>query len=193
MDGEIFRCRSMTEEVFYHIEVPRVGHITCSCQGVNWCSHIEATLICSERAMVHPADIAAADRAQMLARGRLDEPKHWKANWRSNRRWRGLPVREAKALNLLRKGIPVVSLEGRGAKRVRAEALARENGWQTVYAPTKGVLVHVSDAANDDPRCQRARELGIATVTHDHWPQIAPFAEDFRKHVAALSKSAISS
>ena len=188
MACETFRCRSMTEEVFYHVEVPHQGHITCSCQGTNWCSHIEATLIYGERAMVHPADIQNANRAQALAKGRLDRPRWWKANWKSNRRWRGLPVREPKALNLLRRGVPVVSMEVRGLKRTRAEELARNNGWETVYAPTKGVLIHVSDAANDDPRCQRARELDIPTVTHDHWPLIAPHADSLRRHVEDLAK-----
>ncbi len=189
MHSEIFRCRSMSEEVFYHIEVPSTGHVTCSCQGTNWCSHIEATLVFGERAMVYPDDRAAADRAQALAKGRLDRPRWWKATWQSNRRWRGLAVKEPKALDLLRQGVPVVSLEGRGKKRTRAEELARRNGWETVYAPTKGVLIHVSDAANDDPRCKRARELGIATVTHDHWPLIAPHADAIKAKLDTLAKS----
>ena len=193
MPSEIFRCRSMSEEVFYHIEVPQTGHVVCSCQGVSWCSHIEATLVDGERAMVHPDDRHIADRAQPLAKGRLDKPKWWKATWKTNRRWRGLPMKEPKALDLLRRGVPVVSMQGRGHKRTRAEELAQRNGWVIVYAPTKGVLIHVSDAANDDPRCKRARELGIATVSHDHWPLVAPHAEALKAKIGRLSKGGTAS
>ena len=102
-------------------------------------------------------------------------------------------MKEPKALDLLRRGVPVVSMQGRGHKRTRAEELAQRNGWVIVYTPTKGVLIHVSDAANDDPRCKRARELGIATVSHDHWPLIAPYAEALKAKIGRLSKGGTAS
>ncbi|MBS7671551.1 hypothetical protein [Croceicoccus gelatinilyticus] len=171
----------MTYDDFHYIEVPDAGYITCSCQGVDWCSHIEATLVFGERAMVPEEDHPIANRAMVKAKGRLERPKHWKADWLSKRRWRGLPVKEPKAIAMLKSGVPVVSFEGRGRKRQEAKDLATEHGWRDVSIPTRGVLVHVSDAMHGDPRLEKAKELGIMTVTYAQWPMIASIGDKLRQ------------
>lgn len=190
---QTFRCRSMSSDEFYLIEVPETGHVICSCQGVNWCSHIEATLVYGERAMVPEEDYPAANRAMVLAKGRLEAPRGWKANWTGKRRWRGLPLREPRAVALLKSGVPVVSFDGRGRKRSDARTIANDNGWKDVPAPTRGVLVHVSDAMIGDPRLERAKELDILTITYDQWPAIAPLGKDLGRYARTLRSSTMSS
>lgn len=186
MNTVIFRCKSMTYDEYHHIEVPAAGYITCSCQGASWCSHIEATLVCGERAMVPPEDRLEADKAQVIARGRLHAPEDWKAVWRANRKWRGLPPRETKAMSILRGGRPVVSMEGRGKLRSQAEQIAQENQWEVVSSPSRGVLVHVTDRPDGNPRIEQARKLDILVLTHDEWPRIASIGHMLRSRMAGL-------
>ncbi len=181
----VFRCRSMSFDNEYHfIEVPEQGHVICSCRGESWCSHIEATLIAGERAMVPDRDRMIADKAQVIAKGRIGPPEDWKADWRKNRKWRGLPVFQSKAMKLLTKGTPVVSIQGRGIKRKLSEEIAAENDWEIVPSPVRGVLVHVS--ADDDKSAQRARDLGIPISSHEEWPSVAKIGHILKGHMNDL-------
>lgn len=189
----VFRCRSMTTDDFHHIEVPPTGHVMCSCRGESWCSHIEATLVFGERAMVPEEDRAAADKAQVLAKGRIGAPADWKANWRSNRRWRGIHQREPRAMTLLRSGVPVVSLQGKGIARRISARIAQQNGWSVVPAPTKGVIVHVSDEEEGDARRDHAISLGIIVLTHEQWPSIAPMGHTLKERMSDLLSEGSSS
>lgn len=187
MKDIVFRCRSISEAgEYHHILVPVSGHVTCTCRGESWCSHIEATLVSGERAMVPPEDRLEADQAQVLAKGRIAPPEGWKSNWREHRRWRGLPVRESRAMGILRQGRPVVSIHGRGTKRATAARIARENGWEVVAYPTKGVIVHVSDRDGEDQRRRHAEDLGIIVLGHQQWPAIAPMGHTLRQRMRDL-------
>jgi len=181
-----FRCRSMTYDEYHHILVPEKGHVVCSCQGVDWCSHIEATLVYGERYMVPPEDRADANRAQIMARGKIEEPKDWKADWRNNRRWRGLPVKEPKAYEMLMKGIPVASFQGMGLVRKEAVKIAEENGWEVVSNPTRGVIVHVVLDGKKTDRSKHAEHIGALLVDGNEWPAMARIGKTLRSHMADL-------
>jgi hypothetical protein len=181
-----FRCRSMTDDDFHYINVPAQGHVQCSCRGESWCSHIEATLIFGERAMVPEEDRLKADQAMALAKGRIGPTQDWKANWRGNRRWRGLPVKEPKAMLLMKSGLPVVSMHGRGVKRRLSRQVATRNGWSIVAAPTKGVIVHVSDPDEGTEKIAHAESLGIIVLDHERWPMIAPMGHTLKERMMDL-------
>ncbi|MAC11080.1 MAG: hypothetical protein CMN74_02375 [Sphingorhabdus sp.] len=186
MKSIVFRCKSMTTDDFHHIQVPQTGHVMCTCRGESWCSHIEATLVAGERAMVPEEDRIKADKAQVLAKGRIGPPEDWKSNWRGNRRWRGIGIREPKAMTLLRSGVPVVSLQGKGLVRRMSARIAQQNGWSIVPAPTKGVIIHVSDEGDGDPKRDHALSLGITVLTHEQWPSIAPMGHTLKERMSDL-------
>lgn len=181
-----FRCRSMTDDDFHYINVPAQGHVQCSCRGESWCSHIEATLVCGERAMVPEEDRVKADQAQVLAKGRIGPTEDWKANWRSNRRWRGLPLKESRAMTLMKSGHPVVSMHGRGIKRRMSQQVATRNGWSILPSPTKGVIVHVSDLDEGEEKILHAESLGIIVLDHEKWPTIAPMGHTLKERMMDL-------
>lgn len=182
-----FRCRSMSEQdVYHHIIVPVKGHILCSCQGVNWCSHIEATLAFGERYMVHPEDIVEANRAQTIAQGKLEQPDNWKSDWRKNRKWRGIPERKSKAYGILMKGVPVVSFQGIGSEKKEAKEIANENGWAIVKTPTKGVIVHVVLDGKKTDKTKHAEKIGALIVNKDEWPSVAKIGKTLRSHMTDL-------
>ena len=186
MKRAVFRCKSMTADEYHHIEVPVQGHVTCSCRGESWCSHIEATLVAGERAMVPKEDRVEADRAQVLAKGRIGPPPDWKSNWRNNRRWRGMSMRESNAMTMMRAGTPVVSMQGTGLTKRQSARIAQNNGWGIVPSPVKGVIVHVSDEPEGDQKREHALSLGIIVLTHEQWPAIAPMGHTLRERIADL-------
>lgn len=164
----------MSTDEYHYIEIGPDNTIICSCKGEAWCSHIDATLVHGERAMVPSEDHKQANRAEALMKKILRPPQDWKSNWKSNRRWRGLGVRESAAMKLLRSGNPVVSIQGRGILQKASVRIARQNGWAVVSMPAKGVLIHVSDEAETDPKIIHAQNLGIMIVPHEQWSVIAP-------------------
>jgi len=170
-----FRCRSMTEEGWHIILVPAKGNIICSCQGENWCSHIDATLVAGERAMVPAIEHAEANRAQIAARGRLRPPQDWKGHWRSNRRWRGLPPVRSTALAKCRSsGSPMMSLEGRGAGRQEILDLSHSSGWMVTPHPTRGCLFHIVPHGTTTSRAAcKARKDGIPILSYEEWRVLA--------------------
>lgn len=184
----IFRCRSMTTDEYHHIEVPEAGYITCSCKGENWCSHIEATLLAGERAMVPAEDHKKANQAQVLLKGKIQPPENWKSNWRKNKRWRGIATGETKAMQLTRKGNPVVSLQGKGKIKKLSKRVAIQNGWIVVAQPTKGVIIHVSDDPDECAVSKHAESLGITIISHEQWPNIAPMGHTLKDRMRDLLK-----
>ena len=184
-----FRCKSMTYDEYHHILVPDKGFVICSCQGVGWCSHIEATLVCGERFMVPEEDRVIANQAQILAKGRIGPPEDWKADWRNNRKWRGLPVRIPKALEMLKKGYPVVSFQGSSKLRKEAKIIAEENGWAIAPRPSNGVIVHAALDGKKGKRTEYAKEVGAMVVYGDDWKSIALIGQTLRLRMADLLRS----
>lgn len=170
-----FRVRSMSEDAWHVVLVPDHGHVICSCAGVNWCSHIDATLFAGERAMVPQEEWAEANRAQIAARGRIHPPEGWQAHWRTNRRWRGLPPARVTMLDRSRReGRPMMSIEGRGGERRIVQKLSEEAGWMVSSDPVKGCLFHVAPAHDSGTRAsEKARENGVPIATYHEWIAIA--------------------
>lgn len=184
--GVIIRVRSMSEDRWHSIEVePSIA--TCSCMGLNWCSHIDAVLMCGERYMVHPEDRKTTDKVAAIIRPKLIADPEWKAHWRSNRRWRGLPVRRSRAEELLHQGMPVVSVEGTKTQRTQASAIAEEHGWAVTTSASKGCLVHISrNPDGDSTQTNHARRLGIMITSHEDWPTIAPIGHILHSQLSEI-------
>lgn len=183
----IFRVRRISEPGWHHIMVPQQGHVICSCNGESWCSHIDATLFAGERHMVHPEDRQTANKAQVLAKGRIAPGDKWRAHWRNNRRWRGLPKKETQAEKIMNAGEPVCSIEGKVADRKLAARIAIEHGWRIVERPTKGVIVHVTP--NKDSRAsEHATRINVMVVSCDQWANIAPIGNALRNRISTLMK-----
>lgn len=170
-----FRVRSMSEDAWHVVLVPLEGHVVCSCAGVSWCSHIDATLVAGERAMVPPEEHGEANRAQIAARGRIGAPDGWQAHWRTNRRWRGLPPARITMLDRSRReGMPMMSLEGRGGERRLVEQISREAGWMVSPFPVRGCLFHVAPETDTTTRAaEQARAAGIPIATYSEWAGLA--------------------
>lgn len=165
----------MTEDAWHVVLVPDRGHVVCSCAGVGWCSHIEATLVCGERAMVPREEWPEANRAQIAAKGRIGAPDGWQAHWRTNRRWRGLPPARPTVLDRSRReSRPIMSIEGRGGERPEIVRLSEEAGWIVAREPVKGCLFHVvPDPEASSRGIDRARSQGIPVASYDEWKGLA--------------------
>lgn len=183
------RCKSMTFDEYHTIIIPDNDYITCSCQGVNWCSHIEATLVCGERHMVHKDDHILANQAQILYKDKIKAPKDWKSNWRSNKRWRGIPIKIPKALQLLKEGFPVVSFQGSGKSKKEALEIANNNGWKIAKYPSNGVIAHVVLDDKKSSRIDHAENLGIMIIYKNEWPAIAPIGKTLKLRMLDLLNS----
>ena len=137
--------------------------------------------------MVHPEDHQIANKAQVLAKGRIAPPDKWKAHWRNNRRWRGLPKKETTAERIMSAGEPVCSIEGSTKQRNEAKHEALKHGWRIVPRPTKGVIVH--NSPNKESRsAKHAEGLNIMLVDNDDWPNVAPIGNALRNRITALIK-----
>lgn len=174
----------MSEDAWHVVLVPDVGHVMCSCAGVNWCSHIDATLIAGERAMVAPEDRETANLAQIAARGRVGATDGWQAHWRGNRRWRGLPPARITSLETSRKtGTPMMSVEGLGNSRRDIITRSKEAGWMVVPRPVTGCLFHVSpDPSRDSSATEAARQRGIPIASYEEWEGMVEALASVMRH-----------
>lgn len=144
----------------------------CDCAGFGGliCSHIDAVLVAQERAMVHPEDWVAADRAVTLVGETIVVPDGWKGAWRKNLRWRGLSSRGS----VRRKrdsGKPVVCFTGtldRPRSALLAEAV--EMGWETIDSASPNIDVLVAaDPLGSSGKLKAARKNGTPIVTREEW------------------------
>lgn len=175
-EGVVFRCSSMSEAgVHHYISVPLDGDVECSCNGVNWCSHIDATLVAGERHMVPPDDWRAANLAGVIARGKIGPSEGWKGTWRENRRWRGLPtVRSAAALRAIQHRKPLVAFTGKGSRRSTLEYMSIEHGWEVTGSLVEGcAYLVVPEAEAGGAAVETAQRRGVPIVTYDDWEAIS--------------------
>lgn len=127
--------------------------------------------------MVPDEDRSLADEAMKAIAGRITIPTTWKASWRWNYEWRGLPTRR-----LGRQRRPAVGLSGKpivcftGAMpRPRKELFheAEAAGWETVDRPHPSTTVLVAaDPNGGSNKLQFARENGIPILTFEDWNSI---------------------
>lgn len=175
LTGFVFRVKSMSEDGWHVVHVPVKGNVLCSCAGVNWCSHIEATLIFGERSMVPEAERVEANKAQILAKGRIGPPQGWQATWKKNRKWRGLPpVRNTFLEKSRQEGKPLVSIEGRGGAKKLVEKISQEAGWIVTKTPIKGCLFHVVENTETHSfHAEKAMQRGIPIASYEEWINLA--------------------
>ncbi|MDH6235137.1 hypothetical protein M2281_005759 [Mesorhizobium soli] len=174
-----FRCVSQRfADVYYEISA---GSKSCSCQCdgyfEGWCSHIDATIVCGERAMVHPDDLDLAARASARLRGKLKAPDDWKASWRRNMRWRGLATRKFVPSTVGLSGRPVVCFTG-AMDRPRKEFLAEaeKSGWEPVNRVHSKITVMVSsDPHSATAKMDFARWRGIPILSPEEWEEARDF------------------
>lgn len=170
-----FRCRGRTDRSETHVIRVHAGKVLCSCQGVDWCSHIDATLVAGERAMVPPEDRRSADRAMRLMQGRIHAPEGWLASWREDRVWRGqAPARGDEGARMRIDGRPTILFLGSGGGGNRDEYVehAGSLGWRVVERPTPLTTIVVSSAeAMGSRRGDLAQLLSLPIVTHGDWDE----------------------
>jgi len=174
----------MSEDAWHVVLVPPEGHVMCSCAGVDWCSHIDATLVAGERAMVATEDRETANLAQIAAKGRIGAPEGWQAHWRGKRRWRGLPPARITSRDMsMATGTPMVSVEGLGNARRDIVALSAAAGWMVVARPVTGCLFHIApDADRDSAASEAARRAGIPIATYAEWSGMAAALASVMRH-----------
>lgn len=171
-----FRCFSRSEPTPHSIKV-EPGNVLCSCNGTNWCSHIDATLLAGEREMVPFEDWDIADFAQRLASTWLQPPQDWKASWRDDKIWRGLATRRlTKVEQAVQAGRPMICFIGSGSLGSRADYLeeARDLGWEpmTTIHPDVTLVVH-GPRGLASRAGQKATELNLPCLSFDEWDEHA--------------------
>jgi len=168
------RVHSKSALGMYHtISVSSDGlSVACSCPATDpFCSHIDAVLIANERAMVHSADVEAADAARAATVGKIAVPEGWKATWRRELGWRGLQ-RRAPNYNPRQSGKPLVCFTGTlpGKTRKQWIAEAKENGWETTDEPSRFTDVLVAaDPEGSSAKLRAARSCSTAIVSAEEW------------------------
>lgn len=170
-----FRCAGRSDRTELHVISVANGRAMCSCQGVDWCSHIDATLIAGERAMVPETDQRAADRGQRALAGRIHPPEGWQASWRDDRVWRGLaPARGDAAAKVRHDGRPTIMFMGAGPAGNRTEYVehAASLGWRVVDQPMPLLtLVVTSPEAITTKRGEESRRLSLPMISHEDWDE----------------------
>lgn len=171
----VFRCAGRKDRRAMHVISVSNRGVTCSCHGVDWCSHIDATLVAGERHMVPEEDRPAADRARRRMKGRIGPPPGWLATWRDDRVWRGLaPPRSGERERMAWDGRPTVCFIGPGPSGNRDEYVdhAASLGWRVLERPTAyTTLVVSSDPAATTARARDARDLNLPTIDPDQWDE----------------------
>ena len=173
-----FRCVAKTVgNTFRIVSVTWPGPlVTCDCDGFNqlFCSHIDATLVAGERAMVPNDDWAAADEAMNAVGGLIVLPSDWKGSWRKNMKWRGFASRSSPRRTGLT-GRPLVCFTGAMPKpRKLPVAEAEAAGWETVDAPHSKIDVLVAaDPTGSSNKLKSARQYGIPILAFDEWVSLS--------------------
>lgn len=178
-----FRCAAKTEPgAFRTIVVFWPGpKAACNCAGFNGaiCSHIDATLLAGERAMVPAADRDAAGRAMQAITGLITVPPDWKASWRKDYAWRGLPTRTHRQPRIGLSGRPIVCFTG-SMPKPRGQLLrdADTSGWETVDRPHSKIRILVAaDPNGPSAKLSYAREKGIPILTLAEWTSLTTDGE----------------
>lgn len=171
------RVASQSNPGYYHrLSVSADGtSVSCNCPALGgFCRHIDAVLIANERAMVHPDDLAIADKARTLTLGKIAVPTGWKGSWRREFGWRGLQ-RQAPNYNPRKSGRPLVCFTGtlRGKTRKQWLEEAAANGWDTTDQPSRFTDVLVAaDPEGKSAKLEAAREFSTAIVSVEEWQEV---------------------
>jgi hypothetical protein len=168
-----FRCRGRSDRTEMHVVSVEGRRAECSCQGVDWCSHIDATLLAGERYMVPREDRRMADKAQRSLHGILRAPEGWQASWRDDRVWRGLaPPRSGELERIRWDGRPTICFLGSGEDGPRSEYVEQASslGWRVIETATPLTTLVVSNGVGlESKRGEAASALDLPLLDYGQW------------------------
>ncbi len=171
----VFRCRGRTDRTAMHTITVTTDVAICSCQGVDWCSHIDAVLMQGERFMVPPEDRAAADKAEKLIAPVLKAPKEWLATWRDDLVWRGkAPPRTDMHKRMRWFGKPTIIFLGNTPEMTQSEYVehAESLGWRSIDTPDLLTTLIVSDKTGmKSKKAQRALDYDLPIINYTQWDE----------------------
>jgi hypothetical protein len=157
----------------FRIICVRDGRAACDCNGYDgkFCSHIDATLVAGERAMVPDADHSIADQAMMAVAGKIRVPADWKGSWRKMMQWRGLSAGRPRSSRTGATGLPIVCFtEAMPKSRATLLEESRNRGWEPVNTVHSLIDVLVAaDPAGNSAKLTYARQKGIPILTYNEW------------------------
>jgi hypothetical protein len=184
--GEIssFRCGSQSEPAKFWVICVLLPDlkVRCDCPGFDdggFCSHIDATLVAGERAMIPEEDRATAADLMRRLNGRVVAPSGWKANWRSNLVWRGFNSRASVRRGISPSEIPVVCFTGKfpEPRKVLAQR-AERMGWGTIdRAHSKIDVLVAENPLWENNKLQFAKEYGIPVLSYEEWMTLSADGE----------------
>lgn len=170
-----FRCGGRSDRSEMHVIAVGAHRATCSCNGVEWCSHIDATLVAGERHMVPAEDRMSADAAQRRLRGVIHAPEGWQGAWRDDRIWRGLAAPRSDERGRMRiDGRPVICFVGAGPAGTKPdyEEAAETLGWKVVERPGRYTTLVVASPGTHMTRAMTdARKHDLEPIAHADWDE----------------------
>jgi hypothetical protein len=179
-----FRCSSQSEPAKFWmicVSLPSLK-VRCGCPGFNdigFCSHIDATLIAGERAMIPEEDRAVASELVRRLDGSVVAPPGWKSNWRRNLIWRGFGFRASVRRGISPSEMPVVCFTGKfpEPRKVLAQR-AERMGWEAIdRAHSKIDVLVAENAAWETNKLRFAREYGIPVLSYEEWMMLTADGE----------------
>lgn len=195
MSKLVFFCKSKSYAPPHAIMFDsKTKQVACDCpyfQHTGFCSHIDATLIAGERAMIEEEeDRQIADEIMKKMKGRIKTPPDWKASWREDLEWRGLRATEVSVKTVWYrngKAVPSVCFTGsdpKNPKKPRSAYLeeAEAKGFHACRKFNKSIdiVVAPSPLINTN-KANGAAELNIPVLSYDDWAVLTSdgeFVED---------------
>ena len=170
----VFRCLSRTDRAEHHTITVNGQIAMCSCNGVDWCSHIDATLLHGETHMIPAEDRTAARRAKQVMRPILRPPADWKSTWMKDRVWRGQVAPKTGELDkMLWDRKPTICFIGSGEAGAKSDYVehAQSLGWRTVESVTDLTTLVVWDQTTRSEAINDTEALDLPTISHSQWDQ----------------------
>lgn len=178
-----FFCKSPVKDArpYQIVFDTETDDLSCSCQHftkAKFCSHIDATLIAGERAMIEEEDQPIADEIMTILQQKkkaISVPDDWKASWRADLEWRGFF--EDKRATWYRDGkkIPAVCFTGKDPKnpqKSRASYLkeAEAKGFHVskLFCKSLNIVVAPSPLTNTN-KVKGAAAWNIPVLSYDEW------------------------
>jgi hypothetical protein len=179
-----FRCLSQSEPAKLWticVSLPSL-RVRCDCPGFNdigFCSHIDATLVAGERAMISEENRTVASELVQCLDGSIVVPPGWKSNWRRNLIWRGFGFRASVRRGISPSEMPVVCFTGKFPEPRKALVQRAERmGWEAIdRAHSKIDVLVAENAAWETNKLRFARECGISVLSYEEWMMLTPDGE----------------
>ena len=170
----VFRCASRSDRSELHRITVNGQNALCSCNGVDWCSHIDATLAHGETHMVPAEDRIAARQARRVISGILKAPPGWKSTWMKDRVWRGqVPPKTGEIDKMLWDRKPTICFVGSGDAGPKSDYIehARSLGWRDVETVSDLTTLVIWDGSTRSEAIEDAEALDLPTIHHNQWDE----------------------